>query len=301
MVIVGSGKLTYEVVEGWWKGPKEVVPGLAIDSHDRIYAFIRGPFGPSVFGPNPSRVMVFDRNGELLNTWGEGLFGSAHGIYISPDDYVYTTDIADHTVRKFTLDGKLLLTLGTENQPGKDGAPFNRPTGVALSPSGEIYVSDGYGQSRMHKFSKDGTLLHSWGTQGDGPGQFNTPHGIWVDRDYRVYLADRGNNRIQIFNYGGKYLDQWMGLTNPNGLFIDHENTVYVAGMSIKQPSPPMVSILNIEGKLLARWEGAPPEGMSEAPGKFFAPHCVWCDSRGDLYVGDTTRGSGIQKFVRRD
>jgi DNA-binding beta-propeller fold protein YncE len=250
--------------------------------------------------------MVFNRYGEFLTTWGEGVFGGAHGIHISPDDYVYTTDVANHTVRKFTLDGKLLLTLGTENQPGKEGEPFNQPTGVAVSPSGEIYVSDGYGQSRVHKYSQDGKLLHSWGTKGDGPGQFHTPHGVWVDRDNRVYVADLLNNRIQIFNYGGKYIDQWTDLLAPTTLFIDPENTVYVPELSILcndyKPGPPTIrpriSILNTDGRPLARWPlYLSGEGKSDEPGRFIAPHCVWCNSYGDLYVGECFEGQRIQRF----
>jgi hypothetical protein len=166
----------------------------------------------------------------------------------------------------------------------------------------------------MHKFSKDGTLLHSWGTEGEGSGQFHTPHGVWVDRDYRVYEADRDqtidnqpNGRIQIFNYGGKLIDEWPGFLSPSSVYIDSENIVYVCELSLVYSSPyktdprvltvqPRISILNIEGKLLARWG----EERSESPGKFIAPHFAWCDSHGDLYVAECFEGSKINKFVRR-
>lgn len=284
MVIVGAGKLTYEVNEGWGELPEgwsfTQVAGVAVDSRDRVFVFNR----------SPHPVIVLDRYGGFLTSWGEGVFKRPHGIYIGHDNRVYCADDGDHTVRKFTLDGKLLLVLGTEDLPGEDGRPFNRPTNVALSPSGEIYVSDGYSNARIHKFSPDGTLLLSWGEHGEGPGQFNIPHGVWVDGDNRVYVADRQNNRIQIFTSQGEYLTQWTGFLRPCSIFIDTENNVYIPELHAR------MSILSVDGELVARWGGE----RSDAPGQFIAPHCACTDSRGDLYIGETLKGQRIQKFVRK-
>jgi len=275
--------LKFEVVEGWGELPEgwafTQVAGVAVDSRDRVLVLNR----------SPHPVMIFDREGKFLSSWGEGAFERPHGLYIGSDDRVYCTDDKDHTVKIFTLEGELLSMLGTKDRPGEGGAPFNRPTNVALAPSGEIYVSDGYGNSRVHKFSRCGELLLSWGTPGDGQGQFNIPHGVWVDGDDRVLVADRQNNRIQIFNSDGEFLTQWTGLRRPCTVFIDRDNIIYVAELESR------MSILDADGELLARWGGT----KSTAPGQFVAPHCTWVDSWGDLYVGEVLEGQRIQKFVR--
>jgi DNA-binding beta-propeller fold protein YncE len=284
--IVGEGKFTYEVAEGWGELPEgwifTQVAGVAADSQDRVYVFNRGK--------HP--VIIFDRDGKLLNSWGEGVFKTPHGIYIGPDDHIYLADCGNHTVRKFTSDGKLLMTLGTEDQPGTNGSPFNRPTGVALSRSGEIYVSDGYGNRRVHKYSPDGKLLLSWGEEGNGIGQFALPHGVFVDRQDRVYLADRENHRIQIFTPQAEFIAQWTDFREhkPCTIFIDGDDIVYVPELHQR------MSILNLDGEVLARWGKDEP---THEAGQFFAPHTACTDSRGDLYVGEVLEGQRIQKFVR--
>ncbi len=221
---------------------------------------------------------------------------------------------------KFTPEGKLLLTLGNKDQPSdtgyvqedlasvkRGGPPFNNPTGVALSSSGEIYVSDGYGNARVHKFAPDGTLLFSWGEPGDAPGQFRLPHSAWVDKQERVWICDRSNNRVQIFNEKGEFLDQRTDLNLPNTLVMDNEETVYVAELSRR------VSIFTIDGKLLARWGEAKmaqrsSDGQEKEPSLFIAPHAIAVDSHGDLYVGEVCKAVGgvdrgtrvVQKFARR-
>ena len=159
-----------------------------------------------------------------------------------PTTAFYLTDDLDHTVRKFTTDGKLLQTLGTSGQPSdtgivgidyrtirRPGPPFHRPTNVALAADGSVLVTDGYGNCRVHHFAPDGRLLSSWGEPGDGPGQFHLPHGIAVDRDGRIYVADRENSRIQIFSPQGKFLSQWTDVARPMQVFIDKHDNVFVA------------------------------------------------------------------------
>src|SRR6266404_4609388 len=213
------------------------VAGVRVDSHDRVYVFSRGD--------HP--MMVFDRNGVFLNSWGERLFKRAHGLCIGPDDSVYCTDDLDHTVRKFTPDGRLLLTLGTSGKPSDTGAtgmdfrtivraapPFHYPTNLALSPEGDLYVTDGYGNARVHKFSADGRLLFSWGEPGSGPGQFRIPHGIAVDRRGTVYVADRENSRIQLFTPDGRFQAEWTDVARPCQVFIDAAGDVYVAELGFR-------------------------------------------------------------------
>jgi len=320
-MLYGAGKYTYELVDGWAKCPEGFsfvdVPGLSIDAQDRVYILNRGA--------HP--VMVFDREGNLMTSWGEGFFTRAHGSCVCPGGSVYCTDDGNHTVSKFTPEGKLLMTLGNKDQPSdtgfvhtlgltvtaclptikRGGPPFNRPTGVAISPSGEIYVSDGYGNARVHKFAPDGTLLFSWGEPGNASGQFRLPHSIWVDKQERVWVVDRENNRIQIFNAQGEFLSQWTDLSRPTDIFTDDEETVYVSELIRR------VSIFTIDGKLLARWgEGKivqkSSDGQEKEPSLFIAPHSIAVDSRGDIYVGEICRGVGgvdrgpraVQKFARR-
>ena len=214
-VILGSGEHRYRVVENWAKLPDDWefrdVAAVAVDSKDRVYVFNRGQ--------HP--MMVFDSDGKFLRSWGEGLFGRAHGIHIDSDDTLYCTDDGDHTVRKITTDGKVLLTIGVPNQPAPflSGKPFNRCTHTALSPKGEIYVSDGYGNSCVHKYSPDGKHLTCWGTTGTDPGQFNIAHNIATDEDGWVYVADRENHRVQVFDGNGKYELQWNNMHRPCALY----------------------------------------------------------------------------------
>jgi DNA-binding beta-propeller fold protein YncE len=317
----GTGKYTYELVNWQAKFPKGWSPievnALAIDSQDRLYAFNTGEYP----------VTVFDREGNLLHTWGENLFGHSHGACIGPDDSIYYADDGNHTVNKLTLKGKLLMTLGKKGQPSdtgfswvtetgerrdfmealtsvkRGGPPFNSPTDVALSASGEMYISDGYGNARIHKFTPNGRLLLSWGEPGKGPGQFIVPHAVALDKRGRVLVADRHNNRIQIFDAQGKYLTEWGGLELPTDIFIDDDQTVYVAELL------PRVSIFNIEGELLARWGN---EGRTKEDPLFVNLHAITVDSRGDFYVAEvmgiykdnpflaTRKTRMIQKFSRK-
>jgi DNA-binding beta-propeller fold protein YncE len=323
---VGSGQFRYEALGRWEHLPPGwslvEVAGVACDSRDRVHVFNRGE--------HP--LIVFGRDGQFLHSWGEGLFARAHGLFIGPDDSVYCTDDLDHTVRKFTPEGKLLLTLGTSGQPsetgisGNDyrtirraGPPFNRPTNVALAADGSLYVTDGYGNARVHKFDPDGRHVQSWGEPGDGPGQFNLPHGIALDRDGYVYVADRENSRIQIFSPDGKFLSAWTDLARPMQVLVDREQHVFVvevgwrAGLFPWQTAPTKpvgarLSVFNRAGELLARWGGGEDP---TAAGDFFAPHDLTIDSQGDIYVGEVVMSAGgnrglvpphchaIQKFVR--
>ena len=313
MVTLGTGNYTYEVVENWAKLPagwgfKEVA-AVGVDANDNVYAFNRGA--------HP--MMVFDRHGNFLRSWGEGIFPRAHGITASPDDTFFCTDDGDHTVRKCTLDGKVLFTLGMSGKPAPfmSGEPFNRCTHVAIDPrNGDFYVSDGYGNARVHKYAPDGKLLFAWGESGTDPGEFNIVHNIATDSAGWVYVADRENHRIQVFDPNGKFETQWVNMARPCGLYIDQASDIaYVGELGVAIASNaqangvgPRISLYDTKGNVLARL-GNKPEG--EAPGQFIAPHGICIDSRGDIYLGEvswTHTGSrlnpprelrSLQKLVR--
>jgi DNA-binding beta-propeller fold protein YncE len=290
--ILGSGDFTYEVDMDWAKLPEgwsfHEVPDVAVDSQDRVYVFTRGE--------HP--MIVFDREGKFLSSWGEGVFKRPHGVTAGPDDILYCVDDEDHTVRKCTLDGKILMTVGTPEQPEPawSGRPFNRPTKVALDPkTGEFYVSDGYRNSRIHKYSPDGKLLFSWGEPGTDPGEFNIVHSVCTDREGLVYVGDRENHRLQIFDPKGTYMTQWNNMHGACGLYIGggQQQLVYIGEtppvLAVHQDIPNVgacISIYNTEGERFARMGGI---GPGEAPNQFVAPHGVAADSRGDIYVSEVS------------
>ena len=291
-VTLGAGAYRYEVVDHWAKLPagrefNADVAAVGVDRNDRVYAFNRGK--------HP--MVVLERDGTFVGSWGEGLFHRAHGLSMAPDDTLWLTDDGDHTVRHCTLDGTVLLTLGVPGapKPYMSGEPFHRCTHTALSPRGEIYVCDGYGNARVHKYAPDGTLLHSWGEPGTDPGQFNIPHNICCDPDGRVYVADRENHRIQVFDGDGRVLGQWTNMHRPSGLFMERgpRPRFYVGeiggGLAVNHDMPnigPRVSIYSHDGALLARL-GQRPAGLE--PGQFVSPHGLTVDSRGDIYVGEVS------------
>ena len=281
-MIVGHGAYRYKLVEGWGRGRKlGVVPGVATDSQDRTYVLDREP--------HPA-IVVFDREGSVLASWGEDIFTLPHGIWIGPDDRVYIADEGDHTVRICTTDGQVTRTLGTPGRTGAPGMPFNRPTRAAVSPSGDIYVSDGYGQQRIHRFSPDGTLRLSWGEKGAGPGQLTLPHSVFVARDGRVLVADRQpNNRICIFDAEGAYLGAWLGRSYPQDLFIDEDGTVYITEGGARS-----VSVFDMDGRWLSCWpvRGGPDNVRH-------SPHGIWVDRHGDIYVGEVGAENLLHKFAR--
>ena len=290
-MIVGSGDYRYRVNDDWAKLPDgwsfKEVGGIGVDNHDNVYVFNRGV--------HP--MMVFDREGNFLRSWGEGQYPRAHGVHITPDDTMFLTDDGGHFVRKVTLDGKVLLELGVPGKPAPfmSGEPFHRCTHTALSPKGEIYVSDGYGNSRVHKYTPNGKLLLSWGKPGTGEGEFNIVHNICCDADGWVYVADRENHRVQVFDGNGKYEAQWVNMHRPSGLYMEprKDGRFYVGeigpdmAVNINLPNcGPRVSIYSHDGELLCRL-GHAHAGL--APGQFISPHGLTVDSRGDIYVGEVS------------
>ncbi|MFQ6039366.1 MAG: peptidyl-alpha-hydroxyglycine alpha-amidating lyase family protein [Candidatus Poribacteria bacterium] len=286
---LGSGDYVYEELADWAKLPEgwsfKEVADVVVDSQDRVYVFNRGE--------HP--MMVFEQDGSFVAAWGEGLFTRPHGLTLGPDGALYCADDDGHCIRKCSLDGQLLMTIGTPGEPAprQSGKPFNRPTKVAFDPkTGDLYISDGYGNAKVHKFSADGKHLFSWGDYGTDPGQFNLVHSICTDREGKVYIADRENHRVQIFDEQGNYLGQWNNLHRPCGLHIEGE-LVYIGQLpthlAVNADYPNLgacVSIHDMTGHRLAKLGDV---RLGEKPGQFTAPHGLAVDSHGDIYVGEVS------------
>lgn len=289
-VVVGQGAHRYAVEEGWGTDAAPSLPdvtAVAIDRADNVYLFCRGN----------EPIRIFDSDGRFLRSFGQGLFVRPHGLHIAADDTLYCIDEGSHSVLVLTPKGEVLSRIGgLEPAPFMSGRPFNRCTNVAIGPTGDIYVTDGYGNARVHRYSRDGELLTSWGEPGVAPGQFNVVHDICCDRAGCIYIADRENHRIQVFDADGVFLDQWHDLHRPCGLAMaDLDEPVFYVGelgpaMASNIDTPnlgPAISILDHRGRHLARL-GTPRAGIE--PGAFMSPHGVAVDSRGDIYVAELTR-----------
>ena len=298
---VGTGKYTYEVIEDWARVPDHITllaASVTVDSQDRVYCFNRSKEHP---------VVVFDRDGAFLHSWGAGLFEFPHIIRADKDDNLWIVDRDLAQMMLFTREGKLLRTIGKRGYRSDTGVsptnfrsdawievkrgaePFNLPTDIDVAPNGDIFVTDGYGNARVHKFSPDGTLMFSWGEPGTAPGEFNLPHSIWIDRRGRLLVADRENNRVQIFDQQGKLLEIWpTELIGPAIFYVDRDDIVY-----IPEHNSGMISILDMQGNRLAQWGDA----------MYKSCHGIWGDTRGDIYVvraGPWGRNRRVVKHVRR-
>jgi DNA-binding beta-propeller fold protein YncE len=282
------------------------VAGVAVDANDRVYLATRVR----------SCIFVYERDGTFVRTWGEGMFSDRlHGITVHSDGTLFIVDDAGHSVRHFTADGKELAPIGPVGKPsdtGYDGTnvasvarsagPYNRPTNIAVAPNGDLYVSDGYGNARVHHFSPDGKLIRSWGEPGTGPGQFMISHGICVLADGRVLVADRENDRIQVFDAKGDFVAEWTDVQRPTQLALGPDGLLYVAelwwrkglktpkGEEIREDRHGRLSVLDDTGRVLARYGGGAPN----TPGNFTAPHGIAVDSAGAVYVAEVTWTIGV-------
>ena len=299
--IVGSGDYTYEMDADWAKVPEGwAMPTAAVfgDSNDRVYAFNRDPDHP---------VCIFDKDGNFLWSWGQGLIAFAHAIIIDKDENVWLVDRNTHEVHKYTKEGAHLLTIGRKGQRSDTGAdpedysstafqavthggpPFNMPAGIAFNDEGQIFIADGYANARVHKFTPQGDLIKSWGGPGDGAGEFRLPHGIWIDRHERVLVADRENDRVQVFTQEGEYISTWpTKLIGPALFYVDSDDTVYVP-----EHNGGLFSVLSLEGELITQWGSELHRSC----------HGVWADSNKDLYFvmpGEWGRDRRVVKFHRR-
>jgi len=304
-----------ETQAGWVRGE---VSGIAIDSGDNVFVFAR----------QQHPVMIYTTDGRLLDHWGEGLFRRPHAISVAHDGSVYCVDDWGHAVFQFSPDGhmrqKIERLAPTSEYPSPEAPgqpltvksvvpPFNFPTGVARSRDGNLYVSDGYGNARVHVFDPRGKLLFSWGEPGEGPGQFRLPHGVAIDQQDRVYVSDRMNARVQVFTLRGEFTAQWPARW-PNTVAFGREGEVYVAELggvflfssAADQHQPAArVTVRSRDGEVVSEILEEPPHEREP----FFAPHAVAVDSKGDVYVGEVAASyshgqapsgwSVLRKYVR--
>jgi peptidylglycine monooxygenase len=271
---LGTGNHVYEVVHPFGRLTAGIAMGntshVATDSMNRVYVYQR----------QDPPVLVFDGDGNFLTSWGSGELLDAHGIYISDDDEVYLVDRDAHEVVKFNVAGDSSLRIGQRGRPSLQ-APFNHPADIVVAPGGDIFVADGYGNSSVHRFSADGRHKLSWGEPGSGPGQFTTPHGIWVDSAERVYVCDRENNRVQVFSLTGEYLTEWRDFYHPMDIYQDGEGVFYVTDQI------PRITMLNAEGEIVTR--GRTP----------YNGHGLWLDTQGNIYLAGND--TGVTKLVKLD
>ena len=230
----------YSPVPAWCELPygmtfKNDATSVSVDSKDNVYVFCRGPIP----------VMIFNSDGQFLNSWGEGEFFRPHGIAHDKEDNVYLIDDQGHMVEKRDTNGNLLFRLGEKGKssPRQSGEIFNLPTDAVIDPdNGDIYISDGYGNSRVHKFNSDGDYILSWGEPGSDPGKFSLPHNIALTSDKRIIVADRENFRLQIFDCDGNFIDQWH-VHHPMSVTTDKDDNIFVGEMG---PPPVQEGVENL-------------------------------------------------------
>jgi len=261
--------------------------GVEIDRDGNLWVFHRCFDSNCIDHDTVAPILKYDRTGALVESWGENTFIWPHGFFLDTDGNIWTTDARGengkgHQVIKFSPDGQVLMTLGTAGTAGNGRDTFDGPADVVVGPAGNIFVADGHGNNRVVKFSKDGEFLKEWGGPGTGPGQFDEPHCLAFDSQGRLFVGDRVNERIQIFDQDGTYIDEWQGIM-ASGIYIADDDTVYVADYQLRK------------GIVIAHANdfnasGFIPEAQAEG---------VTVDSDGNVYAGEVLPRN-LKKFVRR-
>jgi len=299
----------YQLVSNWPRLPDGItlgqVSGIGVDSVGNVYVFHRAeriwegeePGLDPI--PSPTVFVLDDDTGDLIEAWGANMFVLPHGLTIDDEDNIWLTDVGLHQVFKFDHDGILLMALGERGVSGDDEAHFNMPTDVAVAKDGSFYVSDGYGNSRVIRFSAEGEYITSWGEYGSAPGQFNIPHSIALDSLGQVYVADRGNARLQIFDQNGQFISEWKGesLGRPWAVRISEAGFVFIVdGGDQSEFWPDRARTIKLDkgGNLLAAFGS-----YGRGPGQFIWPHTIALGSDGALYIGEVAKGMRIQKFIK--
>ena len=310
---VSAQNSSYQTVENFFKmqeGRKVgSTAGITIDPDGTsIWAFERCG-GQDCVGSTVAPILKFDASGRVTRSLGAGMFVRPHGIHVDRENNIWVTDGdgpdgkdarrngKGHQVFKFSPDGKVVMTLGKAGVAGAGPDTFNMPSAVFVAPNGDIFIGDGHGgnsNARMLKFSKDGKLIKTWGKKGTAPGDFETPHTLAMDSRGRLFVGDRGNNRIQIFDQEGKFLEEWKQFGRPSGIFIDRNDILYVADhQSDAKTNPGFSKGITIgsarDGKVTARIPDPDPEGSQEG---------VAADAKGNIY-GSLTGGMALKKYVR--
>jgi len=301
----------YRVVEGWAKLPEGRSWGstaaVDVDSNDHIWVAERCGAN-SCAGSNLSPILEFDPSGKLLRSFGAAMFVFPHGICVDKEGNVWVTDGdgkdgKGHQVFKFSPDGRVLMTLGKAGVAGDGPETFNRPSDVIVGPNGDIFVADGHGgdsNARIVKFSKDGKFIKSWGKKGIAPGEFDTPHGLAFDSKGRLFVADRNNNRIQIFDQEGSFIEQWTQFSRPSRIFIDVKDNIYVADSESnsvrRHPGWKRgIRIGNISDGFVTAFIPDPVETVKRTN----ATEGVAADSKGNIYSAEVGP-KALKKYIRK-
>ncbi|QHN03277.1 6-bladed beta-propeller [Granulicella sp. WH15] len=264
-------ELPYRATANFFQTPLSVVAGevsaVSLNSKGHIFVFQRG---------KPD-LLEYDEAGKYLRSIGEGLFTVPHGLRFDADDNIWVTDTGSHIVLKLDHDGRVLMVLGRKNVGAEGDWLFNKPADVAFGKNGEFFVADGYGNSRIMKFDRNGKFLKQWGSFGEQPGQFQLPHSIVIDKQWRIYVADREGGRIQIFDYDGKFLKEWDGIGYPYGLFITPDQHIWMSDGGLDR-----VVEFDPEGRIVGA-VGEPGHGL----GQFVWPHFLAVGPDRKIYVAD--------------
>lgn len=304
----GTSQITYELIENW----PQLLPGyrlgqptgIGIDTSNHIFIFHRAgrrwtePFPDSTISLRT--ILELDNaSGKILNSWGENLFIMPHGLNVDKNNNVWVTDVGLHQVFKFSHDGRLLMKLGIAKVPGNDSLHFNLPTDIAVTNDGSFYISDGYGNSRVVKFSATGKYLFEWGKHGDKPGEFNIPHAITLDDNGNVYVADRENNRIQVFNSTGIFIKQLMNnekVAQIPSITLDSSQHLFAVDYDYKDTTVMGSTILRYDstGKVFLKFSNA---GTNKRAVAWF--HDISVDRDGNVYVGDIQNMKVLKFKVR--
>ncbi len=300
----------YDIDPTWPSYPEHIsrkgwVSGLAVDDKDQVWFFKKGP----------DPVQVYTAEGKFVRSWGKGDFSNPHHLRIDSTGNIWLADFGLHIVQKYTPEGKLLMTLGKRGESGEDETHFYRPTDMAITKSGDIFITDGYGNRRIVHYSKEGKFIKAWGEFGSKPGQFILPHAIAVDSTGKLYVADRNSGRIMVFNQQGKFLDEWSGLLMPWGLSVTDRDELWVCGSSPhwwkrheKYPEykDQLFMRFSTKGRVQQLWtiplgdigeNKDNPDVSRLKPGEAVGVHCIAQDSKGNIYIGDIY-GERAQKFI---
>jgi peptidylamidoglycolate lyase len=303
-------KTKYLLVKNWLQLPANFKlgnpTGISIDTNQNIVIFCRAGREWSLFSSMPDKpiksktILIVDKdNGKLIESWGDNLFIMPHGLTVDNENNIWVTDVGLNQIFKFTHDGKLLMKLGEAKVAGNDSLHFNKPTGIAIAKDGSFYVSDGYGNNRIIKFSAQGKYLFEWGQKGNKEGEFNIPHAISLDSNGNVYVADRENNRIQVFDPNGKYIKQFKGKTFGAicSIAFDKTQTKLFAVddftfLKLKHRGSD-VFIFDTAGQVQTRFGRS---GFYDGSVSWY--HDLAIDKDGNIYVGDIL-GNSVQKFIK--
>ena len=274
-------KLPYVVDPDWPRLPAgwtfEETPGVAVDAREHVFVFHRGPHS----------IMEFDNGGNLVRTWGDGVFVRPHALKFDAEGNLWAADDQGHMVVKMDAQGRVRMVLGRKNTKGETNDTFNRPTDIAFGPSGDVYITDGYGNSRVVKYTRDGKFVKAWGKKGGGEGDFNLPHGIAADKRGRVYVGDRDNHRMQVFDADGKFIAQWKHVGSPWGVVMANDDSLFMCDGYNNR-----ILKLNLNGEVLGVLSGP-----GKLPGELDYSHHLAVGPSRSIYVAEI-KNWRVQKFI---